>query len=129
MEMPDNCRCWRWAIMVFSGSVQEYTRTCAVNNRKASNIKVSIGIVVNHRRRTPGYIIFYILFLPDSWQVVIGLICAYYLTPVILSPDMSTPAVAMLYIMIATIGYAASRGPARGISRLLKKLVLGDRQP
>jgi hypothetical protein len=33
----------------------------------------------------------------------------------------------MLYIMIATIGYAASRMPARGICQVIKKLILGDK--
>ena len=84
---------------------------------------------MNHRRRTPGYIIFYILFLPDTWQIVIGIIGAYFLTPAILSGEMGTTAITVLYIMIATIGYAASRGPARGITRVLKKWVLGDRVP
>ncbi len=84
---------------------------------------------MSQRRRTPGYFIFYILFLPDTWQILIGIIGAYFLTPMILSAEMGTAAIAMLYLMIATIGYAASRGPARGITRMLKKWVLGDRLP
>jgi hypothetical protein len=71
--------------------------------------------------------LFYILFWPDSWQILIGLMVAYFLTPLILSADMSAVAVVVLYIMMAAIGYAASRGPARGITRLLKKVVLGDK--
>jgi hypothetical protein len=82
---------------------------------------------LNKRPLTPAYVIFYVLFLPDTWQVLTGLIVAYLLTPVILSPEMGVPAKALLYIMVATIGYAASRGPARGITRLLKKAILGDR--
>lgn len=82
---------------------------------------------MNKRPLTPAYLIFYVLFLPDTWQVLTGLIAAYFLTPVILSPEMGVPAKALLYIMVATIGYAASRGPARGIARLLKKAILGDR--
>ena len=79
------------------------------------------------RPLTPGYILFYILFWPDSWQILIGLMVAWFLTPLILSADMTTVVVVVLYIMMATIGYAASRGPARGITRLLKKVVLGDK--
>ncbi len=82
---------------------------------------------MNKRPLTPGYIFFFILFLPDTWQVIIGGVVAWLVTPIILSEDMQTAAVVVLYIMVATIGYAASRGPARGFTRLLKKLVLGDK--
>ena len=85
------------------------------------------GADLNDRRRTPAYVIFYLLFLPDTWQVIIGIICAYLLTPMILPEGMAKGGIAMLYLMVATIGYAASRAPARGISRLLKKWLLGDR--
>jgi hypothetical protein len=79
------------------------------------------------RPLTPGYVLFYILFLPDTWQVLIGVLVACFFTPLILSPEMETPAKVVVYLMMATIGYAASRRPARGISRLLKKWILGDR--
>ncbi len=78
---------------------------------------------------TPGYVFFYILFLPDTWQVLIGALVAYLITPSILSQEMALPAKVMLYIMMATIGYAASRGPARGIARMIKKWILGERYP
>jgi len=81
------------------------------------------------RPLTFGYILFYILFLPDAWQILIGIIAAYTLTPRAISPETGLIGSVMLYIMIATIGYAASRLPARGITHLLKKLILGDRQP
>jgi hypothetical protein len=79
------------------------------------------------RPLTPGYIIFYVLFLPDTWQILVGLLVSNFLTPAILSPEMGLPAKILLYAMIATIGYAASRGPARGITRMIKKWALGDR--
>lgn len=79
------------------------------------------------RPLTPSYVLFYILFLPDTWQVLIGVLAAYLITPSILSPEMTLPARAMIYIMMATIGYAASKVPARGITRMLKKWILGDR--
>ena len=78
---------------------------------------------------TPAYVLFYILFLPDTWQVLIGVLVAIFVAPVVLSPEMATSAQVMVYIMLATIGYAASRGPARGITRMIKKWILGDRQP
>jgi ABC-type uncharacterized transport system permease subunit len=79
------------------------------------------------RPLTPSYVIFYVLFLPDTWQVLVGLLAAFFLTPVISSPAMGIPAEILLYIMIATIGYAVARGPARGLARIIKKWVLGDR--
>ena len=79
------------------------------------------------RPLTPNYIFFYILFLPDSWQVLIGVIAAWLLAPRAISPQTGLFGSVMLYIMIATIGYAASRLPARGITRLIKKLILGNR--
>jgi len=86
-------------------------------------------IHMNKRPLTPGYIFFFILFLPDSWQVLIGLAVSWFFTPAILSPEMNPVAEAVLYFMVATIGYAASRGPARGLTKLLKKRILGDRAP
>lgn len=87
-----------------------------------------IGAPLSDKRPlTPGYIFFYILFLPDTWQVLIGVLASGLVTPSILSPDMALPARVMVYLMMATIGYAASRRPARGITRLLKKWILGDR--
>lgn len=76
---------------------------------------------------TPGYVLFYILFLPDTWQILIGVVTAIFLTPAVLPPEMATSAKVMVYIMVATIGYAASRGPARGLTRMIKKWILGDR--
>ena len=78
---------------------------------------------------TPGYVLFYILFLPDTWQVLIGVLVAIFVAPTVLSPEMSTSANVMVYLMLATIGYAASRGPARGFTRMIKKWILGDRLP
>jgi hypothetical protein len=48
------------------------------------------------------------------------------LVPSIKAPDMGSSGRAVLYIMSAAIGYAASGVPARGISRILKKWVLGE---
>jgi hypothetical protein len=94
---------------------------CAPNSNNAGEI------LSKKRPPTPGYIIFYVLFLPDTWQILFGLLISYFLTPTILSPEMGLPAKLLLYVMIATIGYAASRGPARGVTRLIKKWILGDR--
>lgn len=81
------------------------------------------------RPLTFGYIFFYILFLPDSWQVLIGVAVAYIFAPRAFTPETGTLGRIMLFVMIATIGYAASRLPARGITRVIKKMILSDRQP
>ena len=84
---------------------------------------------MSKRQLTIRYIIFYILFSPDSWQVLTGLIAAYFLTPLVGLPDKGYGGRAMLFIMIAVIGYAASRIPARWITRILIKWILGEKQP
>ncbi len=86
-------------------------------------------ILSNKRPITPAYIIFYTLFLPDTWQIIIGVLASYLLAPAVVSPEMGVGAKTILYIMIATIGYAAARVPARGFTRLLKKWILGDKHP
>ena len=81
------------------------------------------------RKITPGYIFFYTLFLPDSWRIIIGVIVSAAATPYIAKPDMSAGAVVMLYIMMATIGYAVSGFAGRRISAFFKRLVLGENRP
>ena len=58
-----------------------------------------------------------------------GIIFAALLTPLALTPDMGIGAKAVIYIMIATIGYSASGIPGRWISNMFKKLILGDKAP
>ena len=76
---------------------------------------------------TFNYILFYTLFLPDTWQILIGITSSYILAPMAMTNETGLFGKVMLYIMIATIGYTASRLPARGISRIIKKLILGDK--
>jgi len=77
--------------------------------------------------RSSLYTFFFILFLPDTWQILMGIILAIFLAPVMTSPEMGIAAKSMLYLMTATIGYAASGIPARGIVRVLKKVILGGK--
>jgi hypothetical protein len=65
-----------------------------------------------------------VLFSPDTWQTVIGVVCAALLGPLIVSPEMNLFGQVVLYFMIATIGYAASAVPARWFVQMLKKVVL-----
>ncbi len=79
------------------------------------------------RKLTPTYVLFYILFLPDTWQIIIGIALAYFFVPAILKPNMATGAIVMLYIMCTAIGYALSAKPGKWISNAIKKLILKDK--
>jgi hypothetical protein len=76
---------------------------------------------------TFSYIFFYTLFWPDTWQILIGIAAACIFAPLAMTPEIGVFGRVMLYVMIATIGYAASRLPARGLTRIIKKLILGDK--
>jgi len=84
---------------------------------------------LNKRQLTIRYVIFYILFLPDSWQILTGVVAAYFLSPFVGLTDTGNNAKILVFIMIATIGYAASRLPARWLTRILIKWTLGEKRP
>jgi len=75
----------------------------------------------------PSYIVFYILFSPDTWRILMGGLLAVFFTPHILSPDLAVGGRTMLYVMVATIGWALSGKPANWITAQLKKIVLGKK--
>jgi hypothetical protein len=83
--------------------------------------------ILGKRKLTPGYIIFYILFLPDTWRVLIGIIASYLIVPAIASSEMHYTGRVMFYIMLACIGYAASAVPSRWITQGLKKWILPNK--
>jgi len=76
--------------------------------------------------KTLTYFLFYIIFHPDPWRILFGFLVAILLTPQIAPPDLTTPGRLMLYVMLATIGYAVSSKPAGWITGALKKWLLGD---
>ncbi len=76
------------------------------------------------RKITPSYIFFYILFSPDTWKILIGIIVAYFLSPLITAPDTGTGGKAMIFIMTAAIGYSVSGMPANRITAYFKKIIL-----
>ena len=78
---------------------------------------------------TPGYVFFYILFWPDTWRILIGVAAAFLLAPRFVYSDLGTLGTGMIYIMLASIGYAFSSLPARWISDRIKKLILRDKRP
>lgn len=79
------------------------------------------------RGRRPTYYLFYLLFSPDTWRLLMGVAGAVWLAPMIFRPDMTAAARAMLYVMLTCIGWAATAVPAGWICRGLKRLLLGDR--
>lgn len=83
---------------------------------------------MNKRRITPTYIFFYILFSPDTWRIVIGLIAAALITPRIELPDQPFAPV-VLFFMLAAIGYAVSAAAGRKIALVFRDLVLKNRRP
>jgi hypothetical protein len=74
---------------------------------------------------TPSYVIFFILFAPDTWRIVCGFLLAIFLAPYIVKPEMTIAGRSMLYVMVAAIGWAISGKPARWVTTGLKKLILG----
>ncbi|MFZ1984695.1 MAG: hypothetical protein WAU91_09805 [Desulfatitalea sp.] len=81
------------------------------------------------RLLTFRYVAFYILFWPDTWQIVSGLLTAWVLTPWIAPPDLGFFATMLLYLMIAGIGYAASAVIVRPVFRRLHGRMLARRRP
>ena len=79
--------------------------------------------------RSLGYYLFYLLFSPDTWRLLMGILAAVLLAPKIYRPDMAPAARAMLYVMLTGIGWTATGWPARWICRGLKRLMLGGKVP
>ena len=79
------------------------------------------------RPLTPTYILFYLLFWPDTWRIAIGLAVALIFAPHLSKTDSSPIETGMIAIMLAVIGYAASAKPAQIISTRLRNLILKRR--
>ena len=75
---------------------------------------------------TPGYIVFYILFSTETWRILLGIVLSFLVTPGLLPPEFSTAARALVYVMVATIGYSLAGRPAGWIADALKKAILGN---
>ena len=81
-----------------------------------------------NRPRTPTYFVFYLLFSTDFWRVVMGVVLSILATPYVVPGDFSSAGRAMLYVMVAAIGWTITAAPARWITRGLKKAILGDKR-
>lgn len=81
------------------------------------------------RTVTPAYIIFYILFLPDSWRILIGIAAAALLDHFVTGPDTDAIGRTIIFVMLVSTGYAASGIPGRFIAGKMKKWILKDTRP
>jgi hypothetical protein len=77
------------------------------------------------RPLTFSYIVFYILFWPDTYRIVIGIAAGALLSSRVMPPDLAAPGKIVLFLMIAAIGYAVSAIPGRGIAARLRRIILG----
>jgi len=80
---------------------------------------------VPKRPLTPTYIIFYILFAPDTWRILGGFLLAIFLAPYVVKPEMALVARSTVYVMVAAMGWAICGKPAQWIAAGLKKAFLG----
>jgi hypothetical protein len=87
------------------------------------------GELLSKKPLTISYIIFYILFSPDTWRILIGIGIAVLLAPKIIQLHHSPSGAVVIYFMIACIGYAFSARPGRWISDKLKRALLTDNRP
>jgi hypothetical protein len=76
-----------------------------------------------------SYIVFFLLFWPDTYRILAGIAAAFFISPRIIPPDLSFFGTGMFYFMIACIGYSVSAPLSRRIVRLLKKWILGKKLP
>ncbi len=84
---------------------------------------------MKNRKITLPYIFFYILFFPDTYRILIGLLMAWLFAPfVIASKPMPHSGEFVVWIMVATIGYAVSARIGNLIADRLKDIVLPHRK-
>ena len=84
-------------------------------------------------RNQAFYVIFYLLFSPDTWRILIGFVAALVIGPrVTASGDYSPVGQVIIWLMILALGYVLSAPIGRFISKKLKAginfLTLGDKK-
>jgi TPP-dependent 2-oxoacid decarboxylase len=81
---------------------------------------------MSRRPLTPAYVVFYVLFSPDTWRILIGIGLAFFLAPqIIQSREISPAGQVMVWGMIITIGWAVFAILGKKIAAFFKRLVLG----
>jgi hypothetical protein len=69
--------------------------------------------------------VFYLLFSTDAWRIGMGFVLSVLATPHLAPAQLAPAGRAMLYVMVAAIGWTITGAPARWITRSLKKTILG----
>ncbi|MFZ7126906.1 MAG: hypothetical protein ACOWWM_12205 [Desulfobacterales bacterium] len=72
---------------------------------------------------TPFYVFFYILFSPDTYRILTGILLGIVFMPRLLPQDTTIFGRYVLFIMLVGIGWAVSGIPARWIARKLQSLI------
>lgn len=81
------------------------------------------------RKITLPYFIFYVLFLPDTYRILIGILAAWFFTPyVVETRPMPREGGFVIWLMIATIGYAISTRIGNSISDWMKNIIIPARK-
>ncbi|MBL0716023.1 MAG: hypothetical protein JJV98_20240 [Desulfosarcina sp.] len=75
------------------------------------------------KRRGPVDFLFYFLFTPDTWRILIGTVSAVILTPWLLPVDRTGMGRYVLFIMIVVVGWAITGVPGRWIAQRLQNLI------
>jgi hypothetical protein len=116
---------------IFGAPMRTMVERCAGHrfDGNVTGISLKDGGCLRKRPLTFGYVAFYILFWPDTWQIAIGLLTTWLLTPRIAPPDLGFWGTLLLYLMVAGIGYAASAAIVRPIFRRLHGQMLARRRP
>jgi hypothetical protein len=76
------------------------------------------------KRLSPLYVAFYILFSPDTWRVLFGVVIATFATPRIMgmTDQITELGRYMLFVMLTGIGWVIFARPARWIAARLQRL-------
>ena len=71
-----------------------------------------------------AYIFFYVLFSPDTWRIMTGFVCAFFLAPLVTrGRNLSQGGEVMVWLMIMAIGWSVTAWPARKITAVLRRAV------
>ena len=74
-------------------------------------------------RLSPAYILFHLLFSPDTWRVFLGTVIAVILTPIILPVDRTGMGRYVIFIMLVVLVWALSSVPAKWIAARLQQML------
>lgn len=77
------------------------------------------------RKRTPAYLFFYLLFAPDTWRLLLGLLLARLALPYLAPAALPGVSRALIFVMLAAIGWVLAAVPGRGIARFLQHRITG----